>query len=120
MANPIYTVEKITSDGVQVRYENDSWAVLPITENMEVADIDDLALQYAPKSYSAPDFLSVGTQRSAVAIEPEGKIVPIPEWKQARLNDYGTIESQIEFITENGLDKWQEKVAKIKADNPKP
>ena len=29
-------------------------------------------------------------------------------------------ESQIEYITENGLDAWQTKVAQIKADNPKP
>jgi len=32
---------------------------------------------------------------------------------------YGSIESQIEFITENGLDAWTAKVAQIKADNPK-
>lgn len=66
MADPIYTVEKITSEGVQVRYENDSWAVLPVTADMEAADVDDLALQYAPKALEAPSFLTVGTQRSAV------------------------------------------------------
>ena len=37
----------------------------------------------------------------------------------ARKAAYGTIESQIEFITENGLDAWTAKVAQIKADNPK-
>ena len=36
-----------------------------------------------------------------------------------RKQAYGTIESQIEFITENGLDAWTAKVAQIKADNPK-
>ena len=36
-----------------------------------------------------------------------------------RRQAYGTIESQIEFITENGLDAWTAKVAQIKADNPK-
>jgi len=36
-----------------------------------------------------------------------------------RREAYGTIESQIEFITENGLDAWTAKVAQIKADNPK-
>ena len=36
-----------------------------------------------------------------------------------RKQAYGTIESQIEFITENGLDAWAAKVAQIKADNPK-
>jgi hypothetical protein len=36
-----------------------------------------------------------------------------------RKAEYGTIEKQIEFITENGLDAWQDKVAEIKAKYPK-
>ena len=38
----------------------------------------------------------------------------------ARLAEYGSIEEQIEFITENGLTPWQTKVAEIKARHPKP
>lgn len=80
MADPIYTIEKITSEGVQVRYENDSFAILPITAEMEAADVDDLALQYAPKDYAAPSFLTVGMQRSAVAKSyPPDEAEPIPE-----------------------------------------
>jgi hypothetical protein len=37
----------------------------------------------------------------------------------ARKAAYGSIIEQIEYITENGLDAWQTKVAQIKADNPK-
>ena len=37
-----------------------------------------------------------------------------------RLNEYGSLLSQIEFITENGLDAWQSKVTEIKAKYPKP
>lgn len=36
-----------------------------------------------------------------------------------RLNSYGKPEDQLEFITENGLEAWQAKVAEIKAQNPK-
>ena len=36
-----------------------------------------------------------------------------------RTKEYGSIEKQIEFITENGLDAWQDKVAEIKAKYPK-
>ena len=36
-----------------------------------------------------------------------------------RLSLYGSIGEQIEYITENGLEAWQTKVAQIKADNPK-
>jgi len=66
MTDPIYTVTKISTDGVQVEFEDGSWAILPVTADMEAADVDDLALQYAPKDLTPPAFLSVGTQRSAV------------------------------------------------------
>ena len=66
MTDPIYTVTKVSTDGVQVEYEDGSWAILPVTAEMEAADVDDLALQYAPKDLTPPAFLSVGTQRSAV------------------------------------------------------
>ena len=41
-------------------------------------------------------------------------------WLQNRIFDYGDVSSQIEFITENGLEAWQTKVAEIKANYPKP
>lgn len=66
MTDPIYTVTKVSTDGVQVEYEDGSWAVLPVTAEMNAADVDDLALQFAPKDLTPPAFLSVGTQRSAV------------------------------------------------------
>jgi len=55
---------------------------------------------------------------------------PYGYWKQtwtytdhtgvvARRIDYGSAESQIEYITENGLAAWQTKVAEIKAKYPK-
>jgi hypothetical protein len=37
----------------------------------------------------------------------------------ARMTEYGRPEEQLEFITENGLDAWQAKVAEIKAKYPK-
>ena len=36
-----------------------------------------------------------------------------------RIGEYGPVEKQIEFITENGLEAWQTKVAEIKAKYPK-
>ena len=38
---------------------------------------------------------------------------------QNRKAAYGSLEQQIEYITENGVEAWQTKVAQIKADNPK-
>ena len=37
-----------------------------------------------------------------------------------RVAEYGALVDQIEFITENGLEAWQSKVAEIKAKYPKP
>ena len=36
-----------------------------------------------------------------------------------RMGEYGQAEKQIEFITENGLEAWQARVAEIKARHPK-
>ena len=36
-----------------------------------------------------------------------------------RMSEYGSVESQIEFITENVLDAWKTKVDEIKAKYPK-
>ena len=40
--------------------------------------------------------------------------------RASRLSSYGSPERQLEFITENGLEAWQAKVAEIKAAHPKP
>ena len=37
-----------------------------------------------------------------------------------RVIEYGRVEKQIEYITENGLEAWQAKVAEIKGRHPKP
>ena len=36
-----------------------------------------------------------------------------------RKTEYGSLASQIEYITENGIDKWKEKVDAIKKKYPK-
>ena len=40
-------------------------------------------------------------------------------WLENRIQAYGIAGEQIEFITENGLEAWQTKVAEIKAKYPK-
>lgn len=42
------------------------------------------------------------------------------DWRTARIQAYGLARDQIEYITENGLEAWQAKVAEIKAKYPKP
>ena len=43
----------------------------------------------------------------------------LSDYKEARLDAYGSALEQIEYITENGLDAWQTNVATIKTNNPK-
>ena len=115
-----YNIEKIENGIATVRYSDDSWAELLLSKDMTEADLDDLAHQFAPKQGVAPSFAKVGFKSTASALPIEVDETPAnPAWLDARMNAYGTLASQIEYITENGLDKWQEQVAKIKADNPK-
>jgi hypothetical protein len=54
------------------------------------------------------------------AFEAQANIVESNQAQvQNRINEYGTIAEQIEYITENGLDAWQTKVNNIKAKYPK-
>jgi len=40
-------------------------------------------------------------------------------WRENRIRAYNSVDKQIEFITENGLEAWQARVAEIKAKYPK-
>ena len=54
------------------------------------------------------------------AFEAQANIVESNQAQvQNRINEYGTIAEQIEYITENGLDAWQTKVNNIKVKYPK-
>ena len=119
-----YNIEKVEDGIATLRYADNSWAEIILASDMTQEDLDDLALQYAPKAGVAPSFAKVGfTSTASAKPEPEPVVEePVddrPAWLIARQEAYGSLESQLEYITENGLDKWQEHVAQIKADNPK-
>jgi hypothetical protein len=120
-----YNIEKIEGGIATLRYADNSWAELILSADMTEADLDDLALQYAPKTGVAPSFATVGfTSTASAKPEPivEEEAEPVddrPAWLIARQAAYGTLASQLEYITENGLEAWQTHVAQIKADNPK-
>jgi len=119
-----YNIEKIEGGIATVRYADNSWAELVLSADMTQEDLDDLALQFAPKVGVAPSFATVGfTSTASAKPEPEPIVEELvddrPAWLIAREAAYGSLESQVEYITENGLDAWQTKVAEIKAANPK-
>ena len=54
------------------------------------------------------------TDEQAEAREPK------PTYAELRQEEYGSVQEQLEFITEKGLTAWKAKVATIKATYPKP
>ena len=120
-----YNIEKIENGIATLRYADNSWANLVLSADMTQEDLDDLALQFAPKVGVAPSFATVGFTSTASAkpelIQPELEeyVDDRPAWLIARQDAYGSLASQVEYITENGLDAWQAHVAEIKAANPK-
>ena len=117
-----YTIPEINNGVARIQFSDGTWTFVELTSDMSEADLDDHVHRIIPphlKTGEAPSFLKAGTTRTA-AEKPEEEVVdPRPKWLQDRQAAYGTAESQIEYITENGLDAWQTKVAQIKADNPK-
>ena len=117
-----YTIPEINNGVAKIQFSDSSWTFVELTADMTEADLDDIVFRVTPphlKTGEAPSFLKAGTTRTAAEM-PSGEVAdPRPKWLQDRQAAYGTLESQIEYITENGLEAWQTKVAQIKTDNPK-
>ena len=121
-----YTIEKIHDDGnVDVRFPDGSWARIKTSDAMSQEQFDAEVWNYKPSpTTSAPSFLRVNGNGTASPLpEPingyEGEEIVNPQWLDDRLDAYGLVNSQIEYITENGLEAWQAHVAEIKAMYPK-
>ena len=118
-----YSIPEINNGVAKVVFSDQTWTFVPLTADMSEADLDDLVHHITPphlKTGATPSFLSAGATRTAAKKAEETPADPRPDWLIARQNAYGDVGTQIEYITENGLDAWQTKVAQIKADNPKP
>ena len=85
---------------------------------VEVTELSSPASETHNMSEGTPELVN-GNWRQAweqtpkTAIELEALVI------EARRSEYGPVENQIEFITENGLEAWQAKVDEIKLRHPK-
>tara|TARA_R100001369_G_scaffold25201_1_gene46069 strand:+ start:460 stop:900 length:441 start_codon:yes stop_codon:yes gene_type:complete len=143
-----YTIREINNGVATIDFEDDAWAEVPM-ESYDTPDTFSSKVEtYATKTYKAPswampeatvegetierelDQQSEGGSwdgTSNIVINTDGTgfagdtAVPIDAlpWMVNRLEAYGPVSSQIEFIVENGLDAWIEEVKQIKAENPK-
>jgi hypothetical protein len=115
-----YDIEEISNGVAKVRFDDGSWAEVVMSSDMTEDELDQKVWEFRPKTGTAPTFVTEGSERTAVA-KPAAPTPPEdPEWLQKRKAHYGTVESQIEYITENGLQEWQDRVAYLKAQFPKP
>ena len=116
-----YTVAEINNGVAKIQFSDGSWTFVQLQSDMTEADLDDIVHHSTPphlKSGETPSF--EGSTRTATEKpNPTQTIDPVPQWQEDRRMAYGSPEAQLEYITENGLEAWQAKVAKIKADNPK-
>ncbi len=117
-----YRVEKIENGVATLRYADNSWAEIVLSSDMKQEDLDNKAWEFRPKTGVAPSFVSEGSTSTAsqkpetVVKEDEGEA--LPQYLQDRIAAYGDLSSQIEYITENGLEAWQVHVAEIKKKYP--
>ena len=112
-----YDIEEINNGVAKVRFDDGSWAEVLMSSDMTEDELDQAVWEFRPKTGTAPTFATEGSERTAVA-KPEP--TPNPTWLQNSIDAYGTPESQLEYIAENGLQEWQDYVAYIKSQNPKP
>jgi len=114
-----------------LKFVNDSWLIENINIPNLFADFNNLTdNQKIAKFYQLDedDIEGINSKISEIG----GKESPMYDsivnppllnnktsYIELRKQAYGDVESQIEYITENGLDAWQDKVKKIKQLYPK-
>ena len=123
-----YTIREINDGIATIDFADGAWATIPMSSSQTEAEFDNIVLGFATKTGVKPSWAVVnGAERTAAAAaaavdEPDPGIgegpPPNPAWLDARTEAYGKTVAQIEYITENGLEAWQEYVAAIKLANP--
>jgi|13_taG_2_1085334.scaffolds.fasta_scaffold64547_2 hypothetical protein len=119
-----YTIETIHDDGnVDVRFPDGSWARIKTSDAMSQEEFDAEVWNYKPApTTSAPSFLRENGTGTASPLPVGGfddEEIVNPQWLDDRLDAYGLVNAQLEYITENGIEAWQAHVAEIKAQYPK-
>ena len=122
-----YTIENISEADrcMEIVYSSTGHQTLRVGarlpfDNETLSDIVEMYNPIAQWLQDAKTVVVPTTELTGSKTVSEDAVLPaLPDYVIARLNAYGYIEEQIEYITENGLEAWQAKVAEIKAANPK-
>ena len=107
-----------------MEYPDGTWTFVELASDMTEADLDDIVYRITPphlRTGTTPSFLSAGATRTAAEKQLTPPADDRPQYAAGPTSSlWQLLKAQIEYITENGLEAWQTKVAQIKADNPKP
>ena len=120
-----FTIKEVKTATAIVEYEDGSWAEVDYAGKTE-DEFLALVWDFSPKpAAEAPLFtLTVGQEGNveAPSVEADQDVVEEEEGPQTpedlRKAAYGTPETQLEYITERGIEAWQEHVAAINATFP--
>jgi len=118
-----YSFIDLKKDNPRVSFPNTYLSQAADNNEYNVVEVVDVSMPEEEGSHAVEEGPllngSVWTQNWKLVSDPVVESEVIPEWEMNRRNDYGMSFNQIEFITENGLEAWQAKVAEIKAKYPK-
>ena len=107
--NPNTSFPKTSMEDEHIRSD---YGVIEVTElSVPVSETDNIS-EGTPVLVNG-NWTQAWEQTPKTAIELEALVI------EKRRTDYGPVEKQIEFITENGLEAWQTKVSEIKLRHPK-
>jgi len=112
-----YEIKELEAGSARVEFADGAWADVPIIGDDSVEMFESRVATYATKnSGNPPSWASIGKTGSVTPPSMESTVDPA--WLVNRKSEYGALASQIEYITENGLEAWQTEVARIKAKYP--
>jgi hypothetical protein len=124
-----YEIKELVSGSAKVQFADGAWADVPILNGDTKSQFEVRVANYATKTVDAvPSWANVGdtgsvaqtTLASSVGVFDDSNAPTDPDWLKGRKEEYGSVDSQIEYIAEKGLAAWQTEVARIKTKYPQP
>ena len=116
-----YDMPRLKSDNPSTSFPRDAFSRADVRAAFNIVEVSEVS-----KPDEAAHHVSEGTPVNVSGVWtqvwneiPRNAEELAQQARYKRSGEYGEPEEQIEFITENGLEAWQAKVAEIKAKYPK-
>jgi len=116
-----YSIHRLRKDNPNTSFPKTALAEVHIRSDYGVVEVSEVNMTHSEThnvSEGSPTNVN-GAWTQVWDLTPKTAEELNTQVRANRLHEYGPAESQIEFITENGLEAWQANVAEIKARHPK-